>query len=120
MTLKIELNKLLKSADSEVTNAFFFDDVSESSMDDQYLEDESREFFIELYKKGITFTNKESFGGEGMGDDYWTVYSFSNKEGEKVYVQFDGWYQSYSGSEFTEWFFVEPKQVTVTKFTRIK
>lgn len=52
-----------------------------------------------------------------MGDEYWSVYSFTDGK-ETVYIKFDGWYQSYNGSEFTEWFFVEPKQKTVTIFEK--
>lgn len=60
----------------------------------------------------------DSYGGEEQGKDYWAVYSFTDGQ-EVVYVQFDGWYASYNGSEYEEWFFVEPKQVTVTQFFKI-
>lgn len=61
----------------------------------------------------------DNFGGEGCGDQYWSVYSFT-KDNETVYVQFDGWYASYVGSEYNEWFFVEPKEEVVVNFYRVK
>lgn len=66
---------------------------------------------------GIQVNFVENFGGEGEGDKYWSVYSFT-KDGQTVYVKFDGWYASHYGSEFNDWFFVKPEQVTVTQFIR--
>lgn len=120
MSLREILTAAFADAESKVTNQFFWSDARGESAEDKYLEDKTREFFQSLQNKGVKFNYEADYGGEGMGEEYWSVYSFTNKEGEKVYVKFDGWYQSYNGSEFTEWFFVEPKQVTVTKFTRIK
>ena len=61
----------------------------------------------------------DNFGGEGCGDQYWSVYSFTDSL-NVVYVQFDGWYASYVGSEYNEWFFVEPKKEVVVNFYRVK
>ncbi|HET8685600.1 MAG TPA: hypothetical protein VFM18_02910, partial [Methanosarcina sp.] len=63
----------------------------------------------------ITTKEVDLYGGEGQGDDYWTVVEFSSGDA-KVNVKFDGWYQSYNGSEYTEWFFVVPKEVTVIQW----
>lgn len=120
MSLKEILTAAFAESGQEVINQFFWSEATDESIYDGYLEGESREVFQNLQNQGVEFKHEDSYGGEGMGDQYWSLYSFTNKEGEKVHVQFDGWYQSYNGSEFTEWFFVEPKQVTVTKFTRIK
>ncbi len=108
-TLKDDVTELINTESdsfSTITNQFFHED----------LDTETEEMFSE---KGITFENQDSYGGEGQGDSYWSVYKFTRGD-ESVYVQFDGWYQSYNGSEFTEWFFVEPKEVTVTQFHRVK
>lgn len=67
---------------------------------------------------GIRVNFIDNFGGEGQGEDYWAVYSFTDSD-NVVYVQFDGWYASYNGSEYSEWFFVEPKQVVVTQFFKV-
>lgn len=119
MSLKETLNELFSKADNEVTDQFFWSGASESSSEDAYLEDSTREFFYTLDKQGISFKNEDSYGGEGMGDQYWSVYSFT-KDNETVYIKFDGWYQSYNGSEFTEWFFVKPEQKTITVFEKDK
>ena len=74
--------------------------------------------FLEMAKeKNIQFQYEDSYGGEGQGDEYWSVYSFS-REGESVYVKFDGWYASYNGSEFNEWFFVQPKEKVITVYEK--
>ena len=68
-----------------------------------------------LAKDEIVVEYVESFGGEGSGDDYWTVYKISNTT-ETTYIRFQGWYASYHGAEFTETHEVKPIQVTVTQY----
>lgn len=58
----------------------------------------------------------EHYGGEDQGSTYYTVYHFPSID---LYIQFDGWYQSYEGAEFVEMFPVEPKQVQITQFSKI-
>lgn len=41
----------------------------------------------------------EQYGGEGMGDSYWVVFSVEN-DGLKKFFKLDGWYASYNGHEF--------------------
>ena len=36
------------------------------------------------------------------------LYKFES-EGETAFVKFNGWYSSYSGAEYEEWFYVEPR-----------
>ena len=55
----------------------------------------------------------DSYGGEGSGDDYWSVYYFSIHD---IYIQFDGWYASSYGSEYQGMFRVYPRQVTSTQY----
>lgn len=62
--------------------------------------------------KGIEFKSVDGYGGEGKGDDYWSVYEFT-KNGVSVFVKFYGSYSSYVGSEYEDFCFVNP--VTVTK-----
>lgn len=57
----------------------------------------------------------DHYGGEGQGDLYWTVWKFTEGD-ESVLVKFSGWYASYSGAEYKDWFFVEPKQKVVTVY----
>jgi len=62
------------------------------------------------------------YGGEGMGDEYWRVFSVE-KDGEtQSYWKVPGWYQSYNGGEleYSEVFKVKPVQVTITKWENDK
>lgn len=86
--------------------------------DSKWNGDFENEVLAKADELGLTVDFVDSFGGEGQGNDYWSVYSFTDGD-NVVYVQFDGWYASYNGSEYSEWFFVEPKQVVVTKFFKI-
>jgi hypothetical protein len=54
-------------------------------------------------------------GGEGEGDQYYTVYEF-NLNNESVYIKLNGWYQSYHGPEYTGWCYVKPKEVTIIEY----
>lgn len=65
--------------------------------------------------EGFEFKELASHGGEGQGDDFWSVWSFT-KDGETHLVKFQGWYASYVGAEFESWSFVEPKQRTITVY----
>jgi hypothetical protein len=75
--------------------------------------DEEKGFRAALTEAGVVCQHEDNYGGEGQGDDYWSVYSFTRGD-EKVYVKFNGWYASYNGAEFTEWFFVAPKEKVIT------
>lgn len=37
----------------------------------------------------------DEYGGEGQGDDYWTVFKIQDR-----YFRKNGWYDSYNGSEW--------------------
>jgi hypothetical protein len=115
MNLKTEIKELFDTQDdTTVEKLFFRSDVSHDHRFDQAC---LTAFKAELNKAGIEFNQEAKHGGEGMGDEYWSVYSFS-KGVEKVYVKFDGWYQSYNGSEYNEWFFVKTQEVVVTQYVK--
>jgi hypothetical protein len=63
----------------------------------------------------ITCEVAHHHGGEGEGDQYYTVYEF-NLNNESVYIKLNGWYQSYHGPEYTDWCYVKPKEVTVIEY----
>ncbi len=113
MSLKIEIANMLDAADRDVLVDFFTEAVTDD--DNTYCCDETQEFLTEIYSENIKHKFVDSFGGEGQGDSFWSVYSFT-KDDETVYVKFDGWYQSYNGAEYDSWFFVKPVQVTVTQY----
>jgi len=55
----------------------------------------------------------DSHGGEGQGEDFYSVFSFT-KDGMTVYAKFSGSYYSYNGAEYERWFFVTPVERMVT------
>lgn len=106
-------------------NSYLEENTSEDALCDSYREDmfqyEYRNDSIVTESEWGTISVKsiDCYGGEGQGDAYWSVYKFTAKDGTVVNIQFDGWYQSYNGSVFTEMFPVQPYEVTVTKFKQI-
>lgn len=58
------------------------------------------------------------FGGEGMGDEYWTVIEVRDPTNpdETLLVKLYGWYASYDGSNYSDWQFVTPRQKTITVY----
>lgn len=112
-TLKQQVKSLLENEFSEYcadmfSGGFIFQASKWSSSEE--LEAQSL-----LKQQDIVVTTADNYGGEGMGEEYWTIYKFS-RGNEEVYVKFDGSYQSYDGSTYDSWFFVTPKQVTVTQY----
>lgn len=116
--LKNEVAALLSEAGSDVIHNFFRSEGNEIS---KYTEegDEVDTFVKASEERNITYIHVDSYGGEGMGDEYWSVYKFT-KGPDKVFVKFNGSYQSYNGADFDEYFFVEPEEKVVTVFARIK
>lgn len=105
--------KLLNEADNEVKYRYFFEGEASDVYDDGRYWDGVAEFNEILQSHGINFERKEQFGGEGEGEDYYSVYSFFTNTDE-CYIKFSGWYQSYSGSDYSEFFVVKPVERMVT------
>lgn len=57
----------------------------------------------------------DSYGGEDQGSDFWSVFKFTRGD-EECYIKFEGWYASHYGSEFEQYYEVNPKQKTVTVY----
>lgn len=114
MSLKDTITNILNAASEDALNDFF-----QENCDSTYCDKSTKEVIAKFNSAGIKFVIADSYGGEGMGEEYWVTYIFENEQ-EKVFVKFDGWYQSYNGSEYTEWFFVNPVQVMVTQYQRVE
>lgn len=95
------------------TNAYFMKGDFRSKYDS---DDELKS---EIASLGLDVTLVGQYGGEDMGSAYWSVYKFY-LDNETVFVKFNGFYQSYNGAEFTEWFFVEPKEKVVIEYVPVK
>ena len=114
-TLKQKLAVVLAETSNDILESFF-----ESAMTDEYSKwdnEEIKEFRSVLASDLIQFKHQDNYGGEGMGEDYWSVYKFTDGK-EQVFVKFEGWYASYNGSEFSEWFFVVPALKTITIYEK--
>ena len=90
--------------------------LGEASKDAFYYEDKVAN--IDNY----TIKLAEQVGGEGEGDHYHIVLSIrDNNTDEMTYAKFDGYYNSWDGSEMDdEPYLVQPKQKTITVFETIK
>ena len=105
---QLQVKELLENAGDDDINEFFSSEMTTGC--GRYDSDELCTFKSSCQ---IDFHHQDNYGGEGQGEDYWSVYKFTNGK-DTCYVKFDGWYQSYNGSEFTEWFFVSPVEKMVT------
>lgn len=104
MTLKTKISEILNSDVGKQACKYLIHEYNASRVE------LLTEFHTELVSNDINLSIVDSYGGEGEGEQYWAVYEFSLRD-ETVYVQFDGFYSSYNGAEFQEWFFVEPLPV---------
>jgi hypothetical protein len=50
---------------------------------------------------GIQFSEVDSYGGEGQGDEFWSVYKFT-RGNEEAHIQFVGYYESHHGPEYQD------------------
>lgn len=98
-----------ESGYDRIEEAFFSEDISY-----QYISGSLDEVEAKLIE-GMKM--EDSYGGEGMGEDYWVVWYFPNLG---IWVKFSGWYQSYDGAEYEGIYLVEPREVTVTKYYTVK
>lgn len=74
---------------------------------------------VNLVSYEYDYHSVQSHGGEGQGDDYYSVYEFFNRDTkEKFYIKFQGWYASYHGEDYTECYLVEPKEKTITVYEK--
>lgn len=105
---------LLAEADRDIISEFFHGEVNESTRWDS---EEMTEFRKALSDADIRFEFVDRYGGEDQGSDYWSVYSFSDGM-QVVFIKFDGWYASYDGSTYEEFYEVQPVEKTITVFEK--
>jgi hypothetical protein len=113
--MKDSITNLLNNTGYEIRNALFESEFPFSEYNSRH---KGAKFINDLYKLNYDLIHVDSFGGEGEGDSYWSIFKFTHEK-EEVYVKFNGFYQSYTGAEFDGWYFVEPAEVTVTQWNRV-
>jgi hypothetical protein len=111
--LKFTIETLFTNTNIELEREFFSSEFSpeHSTWDD----DEQTIFKNALLKNKIEVNHVDNYGGEGEGEEFWSVYSFTKGE-TTIYVKFDGSYYSYDGSTYDEWSFVEAKEKMITVY----
>lgn len=61
----------------------------------------------------------DDFGGEGQGEERWTISRILDKKtGEVFFIRFDGYYESWNGSDWSnnDWCIVRPHEVKVIQW----
>lgn len=112
--LKDKIIALLAEADRDVIAEFFHGEVNDNITWDS---EEVSDFRKLLSDASITFEFVDRYGGEDQGSDYWSVYSFSDGM-QVVFIQFQGWYASYEGSTYEEFYEVQPVEKIITVFEK--
>jgi hypothetical protein len=113
--LKDKVVALLAEAENSVLSDFFNCEFQVKAWD--WDSEEITEFRNVLLNAGIAFEEVDRYGGEDQGSDYWSVYSFTDGM-EVVFIQFQGWYASYEGSTYQEFYEVQPVEKTITVFEK--
>jgi hypothetical protein len=110
-----KINALFVKADTEVKDEFHNGEFK--SREDSWDYKTVKDFRKQLAEANISFELVDRYGGEDQGSDYWRVYSFSNGN-EVVFIKFDGWYASYEGSTYEEFYEVQAVEKTITVFEK--
>lgn len=117
MSIKEIVTKVLTSYEEFVDTELFYGDFRQEASKHDSASDTA--FKQELYDAELVVEFVQQFGGEGQGEQFWSVYKFT-KGSEFCHVMFDGYYASYDGASFHEWGFVEPKEVMVIDWVAAK
>ena len=59
------------------------------------------------------------YGGEGQGEEYWKISRILDKKtGEVFFIKFEGFYNSWNGTDWSEndWNIVEPVEVKIIQW----
>jgi hypothetical protein len=119
--------KELKAKVAELLNLDDFEEVVRSSMfhgeglrGNYAKKHQTPEYLlsVQLDLAGIQEKLEEHHGGEGEGDSYWAVWSFT-KGDATVYVELNGSYTSLTGAEFDDWYFVEPEEYVAVRYKKV-
>jgi hypothetical protein len=92
-----------------------FEEFKQNIRNKDIYKEKEEEFdrFLNIIEDSVCVSH---FGGEGEGDNYYSVYFFPRVG---MYIQFQGYYQSYNGSTYTDMYQVEPKEVTKIEYFTI-
>lgn len=68
-----------------------------------------------FFEYGLTFSGVDHYGGEDMGSTYYNIVLFKSGA-EMQAVKFYGYYQSFNGTDYEGWRFVEAREKTITEW----
>jgi hypothetical protein len=80
-----------------------------------YNSEDTKAFKLKLRAENIAVLLEAAHGGEGEGEEYWTVYSFTRGL-EVVFIKLDGYYLSYDGCTYEQFYEVYAKEKSVTVY----
>lgn len=115
MTKTIE--QLKQEIDAVLTNTELAEEMFYAGYGESQWDTGGKSTYQEL--SGFDYKSAGHYGGEGLGNEYWSVYEFrytNLPDSPTVFVKFRGWYASYEGATYESWSFVEPKQKTITVY----
>jgi hypothetical protein len=111
--LNNKVTEMLNNADNNVLKEMYGRDFNCKS--DAYDSENTAAFKLKLRAENIAVLLEAEYGGEGEGEEFWTVYSFTRGL-EVVLIKLDGYYLSYDGCTYKQFYEVYPKQKFVTVY----
>lgn len=69
-----------------------------------------------LDRSKLYVTQVDSFGGEGLGDEYWVIFKINHPEHGEALVRYSGHYESWNGAN---WWGCEPEFVEAYEYTKV-
>ena len=107
--MKEELLKSIKSIGVDKWRSFYDDLFCNYDLDSKMIN--------KLQKKGFIIKVEDHYGGEGQGNEYWSVFSVTHED-KVSFFKIDGYYASYEGASLTDdiFDFYEVKKVPVQAY----
>jgi hypothetical protein len=121
LTLEKVFHNMQDYKSLELTLIEIFEKEKESCINyffNQDLWNEDRKDLLNKFNNlNISLILLRSIGGDEdeYGSEYYKVYEFE-RNGETLFVKFDGYYSSYEGTTFNGWSFVKPVSKTVISY----
>lgn len=108
--LVADLKRAIKTCEHDWSNAA--EEMFRGSVPADYYE-----IMPELRALGFEFFEEDHYGGEGKGEEYWSVIRVTRGD-QVAFIKFEGWYASFAGSEMSHGAdeFVEVVKVPVESY----
>lgn len=122
--ISVKLQKEVFKKFKEIIDLIISDPES-NGWDETYYSVEGALFNNDFSTDGINLFNDwkiecvDSYGGEGQGEMYYTIYKVTDPSGNYCFVKFNGSYYSYDGANYDRYFQVIGKKVEVVQYFEI-